>query len=398
MISIINKTDCCGCTACVNICPKNCITMAPDEEGFLYPEVNKDLCINCGICEKVCPVKFPPIQEDNKQDLEGFVVRTKNEESLNQATSGGFVNELNSYVISEGGYACGCVFDEDYLTKHYITRKKEELWEFSGSKYVQSELSDSFINIKRLLDDGFKVCFTGTPCQVAGLNNFLRKDYENLITTDLVCRSIPSTLLYKKYLNFQQSKYKSKIKKINFRNKTYGYHSGSLVIEFENGKKYSGSNRVDLYMKTFHANIASRPSCYECKFKTKDRCSDFTAFDCWKPENVVAVPINDDDRGYTNVIAHSDKAKKIINKLQNIKIYKADVNKMFLYTGGMESKSIKLPENRQRFFDGLKKISCENFDKYIKSYISISARDIIFEKLKLVLYKTKLLKLLKKLK
>ena len=398
MISIINKTDCCGCTACVNICPKNCITMAPDEEGFLYPEVNKDLCINCGLCEKVCPVKFPPIQEDNKQDLEGFVARTKNKETLNKVTSGGFVNELNLYVLANGGYVCGCIFDDDFLTKHYITNKKEELEAFNGSKYVQSQLGKCFTDLKALLDSGFIVCFTGTPCQVAGLKNFLRKDYENLITTDLVCRSIPSALLYRMYLDFQRCKYRSEIKKINFRSKTYGYHSGSLVIEFENGRKYSGSNRVDLYMKTFHANIASRPSCYDCKFKTKDRCSDFTVFDCWKPEKVVESHINDDDKGYTNIIAHSYKAKKIINKLQNIKIYKADVNKMFLYTGGMESNSIKLPENRQRFFDGLKYVVEENFEKFIKSYITISTQDKIIEKSKLILYKTKILNLLKKIK
>lgn len=398
MIKIENKTDCCGCTACANICPKNCITMISDEEGFLYPEVNKGLCINCGLCEEVCPVKYPPNKDDNRQDLTAFVARTKKAQSLQQSTSGGVVNELNSYVISKGGYVCGCVLDDNFLTRHYITNIKGELNNFSGSKYVQSNLGDCFIRIKKLLDRDLSVCFTGTPCQVAGLKNFLRKDYENLITIDLVCRSIPSTLLYKKYLDFQEHKYKSKIKKIIFRSKTYGYHSGSLTIWFENGKKYSGSNRVDLFMKTFHANIASRPSCYDCKFKTKDRCSDFTVFDCWKPEKVVKVPLKDDDKGYTNIVLHSDKAKKIIEELSDILIYPADANKMFLYTDGMESESIKLPENRQRFFDGLQEVSDEDFGRYVKTYISISARDIIFEKLKLILYKTKILKLLRKLK
>lgn len=398
MISIINKTDCCGCTACVNICPKNCITMAPDEEGFLYPEVNKDLCINCGLCEKVCPVKYPPIKDDNIQDLKAFVARTKDEQSLLQSTSGGFVNEMNSYVISKGGYVCGCVFDGNFLTKHYLTNKKQDLEYFSGSKYVQSRLDDCFTKIKSLLDRDIFVCFTGTPCQVAGLKGFLRRNYENLITIDLVCRSIPSTLLYRKYLVFQQRKYKSKIKKINFRSKTYGYHSGSMTMEFENDKMYSGSNRVDLFMKSFHSDIASRPSCYECKFKTKGRCSDFTVFDCWKPEKVVTVPLKDDDKGYTNIVLHSDKARKIIGELSDINIYPADATKMFLYTGGMESKSIKLPENRPKFFEELKVVTIDNFDKFIKSYVPVTKKDILIEKSKLILYKTGILRILKKLK
>lgn len=214
---------------------------------------------------------------------------------------------------------------------------------------MQSRLGNCFSKIKALLNDGELVCFTGTPCQVGGLKRFLMKDYENLITVDVVCRSIPSPILYKKYLSWQKSRYHSQIKKINFRSKTYGYRSGSLTIDFTNGSKYSGSNRVDLFMKSFHGNIASRPACYDCKFKTKDRCSDFTVFDCWKPEQVVTVPLHDDDKGYSNVIMHSEKAKQIINKIQNIQKYSADSEKMFQFTGGMESHSIIYPHARDEF-------------------------------------------------
>lgn len=398
MINIQNKADCCGCTACVNICPKKCITMTPDEEGFLYPNVDKSVCIDCGLCEKVCPVANPPITVDGKQDLTSYVVRVKENDVLKISTSGGGITAVNQYVINKGGYVCGCVLDGNFLTTHYITNNGYELSAFCGSKYVQSNLGDCFTKIKWLLDNNHLVCFIGTPCQVAGLKNYLRKDYDRLITIDLVCRSIPSTELYKKYLEYQQLKYKSKIKSVNFRSKTYGYHSGTLTIEFENGKRYSGSNRVDLFMKSFHSDIASRPSCYDCKFKTVDRCSDFTFFDCWRAEHVVTVPMHDDDKGYSNVILHSDKAKKIISEIYNIEIYPADTNKMLLYTGGMEKTSIRKPEKRDKFISGLATIDANNLKKYIKGYINISFKDILIEKLKVFLYKTKLLKLLKKFK
>ena len=399
MISIHKKEDCCGCTACANVCPKKCIVMEPDEEGFLYPQVKKDLCIDCGLCEKVCPVKFPPIKKSDEykdEQLDAVVARTKSKDFLRASTSGGFVNELNLYTLSREGYVCGCVFDTDFLTKHYITNNKEEFIRFCGSKYVQSNLSDCFTKIKGFFYYFVQLCFTGTPCQVAGLKTFLRKEYDNLITVDLVCRSIPGSSLYKKYLQFQEAKYKSKIKKINFRNKTYGYHSGSLTIEFENGKKYSGSNRVDLYMKAFHSDIASRPSCYECKFKTKKRCSDFTVFDSWRPDRVALLPCKDDDNGYTNVILHSEKAKHIIQQLSNLEIYSADADKMFLYAGGMESNSIIKTEKRDKFFRGLQDVSKENFSEYIKSFVSITKKDIIIEKSKSFLYKTGLLRLINK--
>ena len=398
MITIQNKTDCCGCTACANICPKNCITMEPDVEGFLYPKINNDLCVNCGLCEKVCPVMHPPILKDGLQNLTACVARILDDAILQKSTSGGAISAISRYVLQSGGYVCGCVLNKNFLTEHRLIESEQELNALCGSKYVQSSLDTCFIQIEKLLKKDKKVCFIGTPCQVAGLKNFLRKDYDNLLTIDLVCRSIPSLELYKKYLSYQEYKYQSKVRSINFRNKTYGYHSGTLTIEFENGKKYSGSNRVDLFMKTFHNNIASRPSCYKCKFKTRDRCSDFTMFDSWKPEKIVKVPLNDDDKGYTNVILHSEKAKNIINQLDNIKIYPADIDKIFLYAGSMESESIQRPKNRQSFFNGLKEVSDSSFEKYIKSYISVTKKDLFLEKTKYFLYKMGLLKILKKLK
>ena len=394
MISITNKTDCCGCTACANICPKNCITMVPDEEGFLYPQVDVLECINCGLCEKVCPVINAP--KNLHGEVESYVVRAKDDEVLSGSTSGGFFTPVAEYVLSENGVVCAATFDKDWNVVHeFITSREADISKYRGSKYVQSNLGSCFLRIKEYLVSNRLVLFVGTPCQVAGLKNYLQKEYENLITIDLVCRSIPSPVFFDKYREYQETKYASKIEYINFRAKTYGYHSGSLIIRFKNGKTYSGSNRVDYFMKAFHKNLISRPACYDCKFKTEKWCSDFTIFDCWYPEKVAKIFINDDDMGYTNVILHSEKAKNIIgNIISDLDVILADVSKMFLYTGGMQIQSIPKPAHRDEFMNHISE--GRSFLKAVKHYVHIGFADYIVESSKNILYKLGLLKLIRK--
>ena len=225
--------------------------------------------------------------------------------------------------------------------------------------------------------------FVGTPCQVAGLKAFLQKDYEKLITVDLVCRSIPSPTLWRRYLDWQEKRYKSKIKKVACRKKTYGYHSGALEIEFENGKRYVGSNRIDYYMKSFHSDICSRYSCYNCNFKTKHRCSDFTVFDCWEPQTVATAQLCDNDCGFSNVIVHTDKGKDMLYSIKDIFINEADAEKMFCFTGGMESKSIDKKSERETFY---KDVDDFGFCNGVKKYVKVSTLDFVIESLKPVKY------------
>ncbi|MEG0663745.1 MAG: Coenzyme F420 hydrogenase/dehydrogenase, beta subunit C-terminal domain [Clostridia bacterium] len=385
MIEIKNKEKCCGCTACYNICPKNCITMEPDNEGFLYPIVDKTTCINCNLCEKVCPIKKCEEINTSKKP-KACVVQNTSLEILKNSTSGGVIDALNKYVIDKNGFAVGVAYDDDFMPYHEITDKYDNTIKFRGSKYAQSRLNNIFKNILELLNKGELVLFTGTPCQVSGLKSYIQKDYKNLITVDLVCRSVPSPLLFKHYLNWQKKRYKSEIVSMNCRNKTYGYHNGSLVINFKNGKKYSGSNRVDLFMKSFHNDICSRPSCYDCQFKTVNRVSDFTVFDCWKPNIVTNNAINDNNKGYSNVFLHTSKAENIINQLQNIKIWPSNIDLVLEYTGNMESTSIKKNEKRDMFYNVLNK---SDFETCIKQFIKISKKDYFIESLKPILLKNK---------
>ncbi len=388
MIKITNKENCCGCSSCYNICPKHAISMQTDYEGFLYPIVDEDKCIKCGLCVSACPILDKTEIKDEIR--EAYVYQDEDDEVLKTSTSGGFIDCLFHYALNLEGFASGVIYDENFKTKHIITNDNQALVNLRGSKYSQSDLGNTFSRIKPLLQKNSLVAFCGTPCQVAGLKKFLKKDYDNLITIDIVCRSIPSPLLWQKYLNWQKEKHKAKITYINCRSKTYGYHNGSLVIHFSNGKMYSGSNRIDPYMKCFHSNVCSRPSCYQCKFKTRSRCSDFTVFDSWHPEKVSLKHIQDNNKGYSNVAVHTKKGLLIIHRLMQISptsFIHAEYDKLFEYTGKMDIESIKEPSNRIKFYKDLDTLG---FSKTYKKYVKISFMDHLIERIKPFYFKSKL--------
>jgi len=370
--------NCCGCTACMNACPKAAIEMKEDFEGFLYPELDQSKCINCGLCEKVCPIVNPPKISEELQRC--VVARNHDPEVLQESTSGGFIDALAEHILGEyQGFVCGVAYDEEFMPLHKIVQTREETISFRNSKYAQSVLGDTFSKVKQLLQQEIHVLFIGTPCQVAGLKSFLQKDYDTLITVDIVCRSIPSPLLWKEYLKWQQQRYKSKAVKVSCRKKTYGYHSGALEIEFANGRHYAGSNRVDYFMKCFHKDVCSRPSCYDCQFKTLHRCSDFTVFDSWKPDEIAQLPGGDDDRGYSNVLVHTQKGKFLFDQMSNVVVFDADVEKMMTFTGGMERTSVKRKSQRDDFYHSL---ANDGFQNTAQKYAPVSTVDRMIEGMK----------------
>lgn len=374
--------NCCGCTACYNICPQKAIQMKPDTEGFSYPAVDASLCVSCGLCEKVCPVLHTPPLSETFADC--VVAQNTNGEVLDSSTSGGFIDALYHYVLKDQqGYAAGVAFDAQFMPEHIVTDSYEKAKEFRSSKYAQSNMGKVFQDIQELLIAGHPAIFVGTPCQVAGLRCFLRKEYENLITVDLVCRSVPSPKLWQKYLQWQEGRHRGKIKQVSCRKKTYGYHSGTLEIHFVNGKRYRGSNRVDYYMKSFHRDLCSRPSCYRCAFKTKHRCSDFTVFDSWNPQQVTQEAMVDDDRGFSNVIVHTQKGKEILSKIKDVMLYRADPEKMFRFTGGMESNSVRYPDQRKHYYRDLDQLG---FLKTAQKYVSVTWTDRMIEAAKPIRY------------
>lgn len=311
MIRILDNSQCCGCEACRNICPRQCILMKEDNEGFLYPEVNFSDCIDCGLCERVCPVLNP-----SKERIPVVVYAAKHyDDNIRLASSsGGVFTFIAEKVIDEGGVVFGARFNDQWGVIHDYVETKEKLSCFRGSKYVQSRIGDTYKQVLLFLQSGRKVLFTGTSCQIAGLKLFLRKEYDNLLTVDIICHGVPSPKVWKRYLNEITLIDGLQVTDISFRNKHKGWRDFSLKVDMQGKKLYLRSFKSDLYFDFFLSNMILRPSCYSCPAKSGKSCSDITLGDFWGIENVC--PEFDDDKGCSVALLYNPKVKFLIEGME----------------------------------------------------------------------------------
>ena len=371
MIIIEDKRQCTGCSACVNSCPKSCITMQRDKEGFLYPSVNRELCIECGLCEKVCPVLN--VQEKRVLGSVAYSCINTEEEIRKQSSSGGVFTALASYIIKQGGVVFGAAFDEKFQVVHKCVEKIEDLDCLRGSKYVQSKIGDTYQQAKKYLQENRLVLFTGTPCQIGGLLAYLKRDYENLYTQDLICHGAPSPMVWEKYIDYRTSTANgAKPRKIAFRAKNEGWKRFSVSFVFDNDTEYLQTLDKDLYMKAFLKNLSLRPSCYQCAFKGLERESDITLADFWGIQNVM--PEMDDDKGTSLVITQSEKGEKLFKEIsKNLKFKQVDLNSAVKYNSAM-IKSCATPKNREKF---LYEINSDNFETVTGKFSKVSLKQKI---------------------
>ena len=364
MIKIIDKEQCCGCSACLHICPKNSITFKEDKEGFLYPCVNMDTCIDCGLCQKVCPVLN---QNDERIPEKVYAAKHKDDEIRMKSSSGGIFTLLAEHVIDDGGVVFGARFNEKWEVIHDYTESKEGLAPFRGSKYVQSYIGNSYKNAESFLKSGRKVMFTGTPCQIAGLKKFLRKEYDNLLAVDFVCHGVPSPMVWRKYLEEEivrqgnsgknkvlvSSKVSSVVTGVNFRDKSTGWKKYSFVLYFSKASTEGDQNVVsssvfarNVYMKAFLSNLSLRPSCYTCPAKAGKSGADVTVGDFWGIED--SLSSFDDDKGISAVVINNNnKLMALITDAVEVKIQDVYRNNPCLMN------SVSRPINRDFFFDNL---------------------------------------------
>lgn len=354
MIKITDKHKCCGCTACVNVCPKNCISMSADREGFLYPVVDFVKCIDCGLCEQVCPVLRPV-----KNETESLVyAAVNNDESVRlQSSSGGIFTLLAESVLDRGGVVFGACFDQNWNVVHDYTETKEGLAKFRGSKYVQSHVGNCFIQVKTFLDAGREVLFSGTPCQVAGLKNYLRKPYSNLFTVDLVCHGVPSPEVWRRYLQEAVCRVYGIKKKnlinldeyisdINFRAKDKGWKNFTVKIIFRNGKIEMMPSFENPYMKAFLSNLSLRPSCYACPTKLHHVQSDITLADFWGVNEIK--PDIDDDKGCGLILINCEEKLDFLYKM-NCQLLQQQLERVVEYNPCILS-TVNEPANRDFFW------------------------------------------------
>lgn len=306
MIDIVKKENCCGCSACASICPKQCISMECDSEGFLYPQVNKTVCVSCGLCEKVCN-ELHPYEEHTP--LKVLAAKNKNDSVRLRSSSGGIFHILAENIIEEGGVVFGARFDAEWQVVIDYADTKEGIEAFMGSKYVQARIADAYKDAKRFLSEGRKVMFSGTPCQIAGLHKFLRKKYENLLTVDFVCHGTPSPKVWNMYLREELEKVKH-ISCVGFRDKSNGWKNFCFVIRGNEGTdtvSVISPFQQNPYMNVFLKNIILRPSCYSCNTRCGRSCSDITMADFWGIDKLV---LNmDDDKGTSMVFINTPKGE-----------------------------------------------------------------------------------------
>lgn len=312
MINVSEKSSCCGCSACSSRCSHGAIKMLPDNEGFLYPVVSRELCVDCGLCETVCPIIYRDNKIEQADPIDILAVRTKDRNVLFQSSSGGFFSILYSYVIKQGGVVFGVRYNEEMEVVHSFSETLEGCIQFRGSKYVQSNIVDIYAKVKAFLKNNRLVLFTGTPCQVEGLNMFLRKRYDNLITTDLLCHGAPSPKVFKDYVNYINQLYGDTLVNLNMRYKGgrgWG-HRFSYLYTFSSGKQEVDWDGIKDWGRLYFRDIVNRPSCYECRFCSYDRPGDFSMADFWDDTN--KHPELFDKDGTSLVFVNTNKAQQLL--------------------------------------------------------------------------------------
>lgn len=323
MIDIKRAKDCCGCSACVEACPKQCISFEEDKEGFRYPKVDLDRCIHCNLCEKVCPVINLPA----KKEIAKVSAAINNDESVRlNSSSGGIFSALAERVLRNGGVVFGAVFDENWEVRHSYIERVEELHRLRGSKYLQSRMESSYKDAQKFLNAGREVLFSGTPCQIAGLRRFLRKDYENLIAVDFICHGVPSPKVWRLYLRqlIKQKKIGDSIqdiKNIYFRAKKHGWTNFDIIIDSQSGR-IQNTHEENAYYQAFNMNVILRPICFSCPFKGGHSGSDMTLADFWGISKVD--PSMQDEKG-TSMIIEYGHTNELLSRELTLKTVETEV-------------------------------------------------------------------------
>lgn len=361
MIEITRKEDCCGCHACMNICPTQSIAMIADNEGFLYPQVRLDTCTNCGLCETVCPMDMPiPPSEPPA----AYAAWNNDEAVRTDSSSGGVFDTLMRSTLKQGGVVFGAAFDDNLTLIHQYAENTEECHKFRGSKYLQSIVGDVYQKVSDYLAQGRNVLFSGTPCQVAGLTAFLGNNYDNLLTCDVVCHGVPSPKVFAAYRQTLELKHGAKTRRIAFRRKDCGWKRYSVSLSFDNDTEYRRVLSQDPFMIGFLANTYLRPSCHTCRFSRLPRVGDISLGDFWGVGR--HHPEWDDDRGTSLILVQTGKGQKAFDECRgSLVVHEADLN-LAIQSNRCICGSVAPGKNRELFF---KDFQLYPFEKVLRKYM-----------------------------
>lgn len=371
MITIKDKSACCGCSACASICGHQAITMKSDGMGFLYPEVDQSRCVDCGLCNQVCAFNANYDTSNNLPAPEVYAVRHKDMNEISTSRSGAVFIALSDWILEQGGVVYGVGYEGHFRVVHKRATNKEERNEFKGSKYVQSDLKDTFLQIKQDLKKEYKVMFSGTPCQTSGLLSYLKllkQDISQLYVVDLVCHGVPSPYVWRDYLKYIEKKYHGKVVSFNFRDKSqlgWAAHKESFKLE----NKYVC---ISTYSDLFGKCIMFRHSCGVCHFANLKRPSDFTIGDFWGWEKVDQY-INADDKGVSLLLVNTEKGRHLFSEIAN-RIHYLKTDTRHCLQPNLEHPSLISPVRAEFEQDFIS----EGFTYCAKKYGNIGAKHQLF--------------------
>lgn len=356
MNKLDDKNNCCGCTACENVCPKKAIQMKNDDKGFLYPIIDVEKCVNCGLCEEVCDFKkFQPTNFATK----AFVIKHKFEQEVYSSQSGAAFIALCDFILERKGYVCGCVMVDKYTVVHKIESTKDGINKFKGSKYVQSTMNDSFLRCIELLQKGEYVLFSGTGCQVHAFLSLCKVKKINttkLITCDLICHGCPSIKVWRAFVDEVERRNKKTIYSANFRNKNqFGWRSHVESFLFTD----STTTTIG-WRNNFYDHSMFRECCYNCKYTTIYRKTDFTIGDCWGIEKVA--PEFDDNKGASLLISRTSKANAVFKEIEK------NINFKEIRIENVLQPQLEHPVNKANNYDAFWNLFLNNEKKAIKVY------------------------------
>ncbi len=376
------KNECCGCSACVSICPKNAMSLQKDQYGFMYPVKDTDACVDCGLCEKVCN-----FNRDHKQETDfktAYAAVSRDAAQAAKSSSGGFFAKAAEYVINMGGCVCGAAWSLDngeIRARHIIIENTDDIRLLQGSKYVQSEVGNCYTEIKKILEEGKKVLFSGTPCQVDGLKGFLQRDYENLITLDIVCHGVPNSDMLNDYLKYKWSGYTPK--DLCFRDKKMGWGMEGYIKLSKNGREKTVyiSPKNSSYFSAFISGNVYRENCYRCPYAGADRPADISIGDFWGVMEEHQEYAGEMKDAISAVILNSEKGREFFKGIQD-SLYSCESSfeRIASHNSQLRHPS-ECPKVREQLLDGYEKQGYKAIEEYFRS--NSSAIKIVKENLRL---------------
>ena len=360
------KERCVGCRSCEQSCPKHCISIIENEEGFFYPKINEDICIGCKKCLKSCPAENTEVHRNKVQCV--WAWRNKDDNDIMHSASGGASDSAVKAILKMGGVAYGAAYDENLVVSHIAVKNDVERKKIQSSKYVQSDLKDCYLRAKKQLQQGEKVLFTGTPCQIAGLYAFLGEDSPNLYTIDLICHGVPSPKFFKKYIEYQNKKMKEKVICFNFRSKEKRGWGTQYLLKTKTKTKTKALS-LDRYGKHFMDGDCYRECCYQCEYSNTNRVGDLTIGDFWGIAKTH--PDFNSPKGVSSVFVNTEKGKKFF---EDMKIF-AEIEEASLEEGMIKQHNLirpsDRPSKRESFY---KNIDETQFIEEIKVGIQLKSR------------------------